>query len=320
MEHICGIPADGDPRRRAAVRHVQRGHDLLGDGHLPARPRHRQRPLPHRLALITGQIGRRGTGLHPLRGQNNVQGASDMGLIPMVYPRLPERERRRGPRPVSRSCGAPSSTRSRGSPSSRSWTPRSAREIRGMYIMGENPAMSDPDVQHAREALAALDWLVVQDLFLTETAGFADVILPASAFPEKTGTFTNTDRRVQLGRQAWTRRATRARTSGSSRSSRAASASTGTTTARRRLGGDPPLRAELRRHHLGPPRARARVTYPCRNEGDPATRSSSRTASPPPTAARASCRGLHPADECPTTSTRSSSSPAASSSTGTPAP
>jgi formate dehydrogenase major subunit len=71
-----------------------------------------------------------------------------------------------------------------------------------MYIMGENPAMSDPDVQHAREALAGLDWLVVQDLFLIETASFADVVLPASAFPEKTGTFTNTDRRVQLGRTA----------------------------------------------------------------------------------------------------------------------
>src|SRR5690606_40208559 len=71
-----------------------------------------------------------------------------------------------------------------------------------MYIMGENPAMSDPDVQHARAAMAGLDWLVVQDLFLTETASFADVVLPASAFPEKTGTFTNTDRRVQLGRTA----------------------------------------------------------------------------------------------------------------------
>ncbi len=79
-----------------------------------------------------------------------------------------------------------------------------AGEIRGMYIMGENPAMSDPDLEHARAALAALDWLVVQDLFLTETASYADVILPASAFPEKTGTFTNTDRRVQLGRQALT--------------------------------------------------------------------------------------------------------------------
>src|SRR5687767_15249916 len=75
-------------------------------------------------------------------------------------------------------------------------------EIRGMYIMGENPAMSDPDVQHARAALALLECLVVQDIFLTETASFADVILPASAFPEKAGTFTNTDRRVQLGRPA----------------------------------------------------------------------------------------------------------------------
>ena len=74
--------------------------------------------------------------------------------------------------------------------------------VRGMYIMGENPAMSDPDAQHARDALAALEHLVVQDIFLTETAYLADVILPASAFPEKTGTFTNTDRLVQLGRQA----------------------------------------------------------------------------------------------------------------------
>jgi formate dehydrogenase major subunit len=77
-----------------------------------------------------------------------------------------------------------------------------AGEIRGMYIMGENPAMSDPDAGHAREALAKLDMLVVQDIFLTETAYLADVVLPASAFPEKTGTFTNTDRTVQLGRQA----------------------------------------------------------------------------------------------------------------------
>src|SRR5437867_9168305 len=77
-----------------------------------------------------------------------------------------------------------------------------AGQIRGMYIMGENPAMSDPDVRHAREALAELEMLVVQDIFLTETGYLADVILPASAFPEKTGTFTNTDRSVQLGRQA----------------------------------------------------------------------------------------------------------------------
>ncbi len=153
------------------------------------------------LALITGQIGRRGTGLHPLRGQNNVQGASDMGLIPMVYPdyRSVEDEQQREFFEKLWNCKL---DRKRGLTVVEIMNAALKREIRGMYIMGENPAMSDPDLEHAREALAALDWLVVQDLFLTETASFADVVLPASAFPEKTGTFTNTDRRVQLGRQA----------------------------------------------------------------------------------------------------------------------
>jgi formate dehydrogenase major subunit len=153
------------------------------------------------LALMTGQIGRPGTGLHPLRGQNNVQGASDVGLIPMVYPDY---------QPVSDAeVRAKFETL---------WnTPLDPQpgltvveiihaihhgDISGLYVQGENPAMSDPNQNHARDALAMLDHLVVQDIFLTETAGFADVILPASAFPEKTGTFTNTDRRVQLGRQA----------------------------------------------------------------------------------------------------------------------
>ena len=153
------------------------------------------------LALITGQIGRRGTGLHPLRGQNNVQGASDMGLIPMVYPdyRSVESDEQRAF--FEKLWGARLDPK-KGLTVVEIMNASLRREIRGMYIMGENPAMSDPDLEHAREALAALDWLVVQDLFLTETASFADVVLPASAFPEKTGTFTNTDRRVQLGRQA----------------------------------------------------------------------------------------------------------------------
>jgi formate dehydrogenase major subunit len=153
------------------------------------------------LALITGQIGRRGTGLHPLRGQNNVQGASDMGLIPMVYPdyRSVEDDQQREFFEKLWGCTL---DRKRGLTVVEIMNAALKREIRGMYIMGENPAMSDPDLEHARESLAALDWLVVQDLFLTETASFADVVLPASAFPEKTGTFTNTDRRVQLGRRA----------------------------------------------------------------------------------------------------------------------
>jgi formate dehydrogenase major subunit len=156
------------------------------------------------LALMTGQIGRPGTGLHPLRGQNNVQGASDAGLIPMMFPDY---------HPVS-----DASSRAR---LEQVWQLPTGSldpdpgltvvevlqaalrgQVRGMYVMGENPAMSDPDANHARAALASLDFLVVQDIFLTETAYLADVVLPASAFPEKTGSFTNTDRTVQIGRQA----------------------------------------------------------------------------------------------------------------------
>jgi len=153
------------------------------------------------LCLMTGQIGRPGTGLHPLRGQNNVQGASDSGLIPMVFP---DYQRVDNPQALARF--------------EKLWgvklDPKPGLtvveiihaildgDIRGMYVMGENPAMSDPNLNHAREALARLDHLVVQDIFFTETCSYADVILPASAFPEKDGTFTNTDRRVQLGRKA----------------------------------------------------------------------------------------------------------------------
>lgn len=153
------------------------------------------------LALMTGQIGRESTGLHPLRGQNNVQGASDVGLIPMMYPDY---------QPVAKA-----EAKSR---FEQLWNSKLDPEpgltvveimhaiqdnkLHGMYIMGENPAMSDPNLNHARSALAKLEHLVVQDIFFTETCSYADVILPASAFPEKTGTFTNTDRRVQLARQA----------------------------------------------------------------------------------------------------------------------
>src|SRR5262245_16537030 len=153
------------------------------------------------LALTTGQIGRRGTGLHPLRGQNNVQGASDMGLIPMVYPDYRSVEDADARADFQKLWGTELDPK-KGLTVVEIMNAAKAGQIRSMYIMGENPAMSDPDLAHAREAMASLDWLVVQDLFLTETASFADVVLPASGFPEKTGTFTNTDRRVQLGRKA----------------------------------------------------------------------------------------------------------------------
>lgn len=151
------------------------------------------------LALTTGQIGRPGTGLHPLRGQNNVQGASDAGLIPMFYPDYQSVEKP-AIRQLFEEFWAAELDERRGLTVVEIMNAIHAGAIRGMYIVGENPAMSDPDLQHAREALAMLDHLVVQDLFLTETAFYADVVLPASAFAEKAGSFTNTDRRVQLAR------------------------------------------------------------------------------------------------------------------------
>ncbi|MFM1991754.1 MAG: formate dehydrogenase subunit alpha [Pseudomonadota bacterium] len=153
------------------------------------------------LSLLTGQIGRPGTGLHPLRGQNNVQGASDAGLIPMMLPDYHRVGDAAAAEAVERLWGA-RIDREPGLTVVEIMHAAAARRIRGMYVMGENPAMSDPDLAHARAALASLDLLVVQDIFPTETAWLADVILPASAFAEKTGSFTNTDRLVQLGRQA----------------------------------------------------------------------------------------------------------------------
>ncbi len=154
------------------------------------------------LAFMTGNVGKSGAGLHPLRGQNNVQGASDAGMIPMFLPDY---------QPVSDDGVRSAFTevwKSEDFSSERGLTVVEIIEaihqdsIKAMYILGENPAMSDPDVEHARAALAKLDHLVVQDIFLTETANYADVILPASAFAEKTGTVTNTNRQVQMGRTA----------------------------------------------------------------------------------------------------------------------
>ena len=158
------------------------------------------------LVSVTGQIGKPGSGLHPLRGQNNVQGASDAGLIPMMFPNYQRVDNREvhdwfenfwkvklDDKPgytvveIMHKALAPDSD---------------PHKVRGMYIMGENPAMSDPDLNHARHALASLEHLVVQDIFMTETAWLADVVLPASAWPEKTGTVSNTDRMVQLGKRA----------------------------------------------------------------------------------------------------------------------
>jgi formate dehydrogenase major subunit len=156
------------------------------------------------LSLMTGQIGRPGTGLHPLRGQNNVQGASDAGLIPMMFPDYQTVSNDAVRARFEQAWQLPAGTLDAqpGLTVVEVMHAIQAGSVRGLYVMGENPAMSDPDANHARAALASLDHLVVQDIFLTETAYLADVVLPASAFAEKTGSFTNTDRLVQMGRQA----------------------------------------------------------------------------------------------------------------------
>jgi formate dehydrogenase major subunit len=206
MAPICGIPAETLREVARAFAKAKGAMVLWGMGisqHVHGTDNAR---CLIALVSVTGQIGKPGSGLHPLRGQNNVQGASDAGLIPMMFPNYQRVDNaaahawfedfwgtKLDEKPgytvveIMRKALADDSD---------------PHKIRGMYIMGENPAMSDPDLNHARHALASLEHLVVQDIFMTETAWLADVVLPATAWPEKTGTVSNTDRMVQLGKQA----------------------------------------------------------------------------------------------------------------------
>ena len=206
MEPICGVPAQTIREVARAFATAKGAMILWGMGisqHVHGTDNAR---CLIALSTVTGQIGKPGSGLHPLRGQNNVQGASDAGLIPMMFPNYQRVDNANAhgwfenfwgmkldDKPgytvveIMHKALAPDSD---------------PHKVRGMYIMGENPAMSDPDLNHARHALASLEHLVVQDIFMTETAWLADVVLPASAWPEKTGTVSNTDRMVQLGKRA----------------------------------------------------------------------------------------------------------------------
>jgi formate dehydrogenase major subunit len=201
MAPICGIPAQ-TIREVARLFATSKGSMILwGMGisqHIHGTDNAR---CLIALTLMTGQIGRPGTGLHPLRGQNNVQGASDSGLIPMMYPDYQRVNTDEANQRFEKLWGARLDKKP-GLTVVEIMNAAYEGAIRGMYIMGENPAMSDPDVAHARAAMAKLEHLVVQDIFLTETAYLADVVLPATAWPEKDGTVTNTDRMVQLGRRA----------------------------------------------------------------------------------------------------------------------
>ena len=206
MAPICGIPAQ--TLREVARAYATAGSAMILWGMGVSQHVHGTDNARCLIALATvaGQIGKPGSGLHPLRGQNNVQGASDAGLIPMMYPnyqyvtdpvahawfeafwgvRLDDQPGYTVVEIMNQALAPPTDP----------------HKVWGMYIEGENPAMSDPDLNHVRHALAELEHLVVQDIFMTETAWLADVVLPATAWPEKTGTVSNTDRMVQLGLQA----------------------------------------------------------------------------------------------------------------------
>jgi formate dehydrogenase major subunit len=201
MEPICGLPADTIREVARAYARAESAIIFWGMGVSQHTHGTDNARCLIALALITGQVGRPGTGLHPLRGQNNVQGASDAGLIPMFYPDYKSVESPEMIAKYEKAWGKKLDPK-RGKTVVEIMDAVHADEIKGMYIMGENPAMSDPDLNHARAALAHLECLVVQDIFLTETCSYADVILPASAWPEKDGTVTNTNRQVQMGRAA----------------------------------------------------------------------------------------------------------------------
>lgn len=153
------------------------------------------------LAMLCGHIGRESTGVNPLRGQNNVQGACDMGALPNVYPGYQPVNKPEVTEKFEKAWGAVLPTKP-GLTVSEIMNAAGHGDIKFLYIMGENPMVSDPDTTHVKHALEHTEFLVVQDIFMTETAQFADVVLPATSFAEKDGTFSNTERRVQRVRRA----------------------------------------------------------------------------------------------------------------------
>ncbi|WP_170753668.1 formate dehydrogenase subunit alpha [Ruegeria lacuscaerulensis] len=202
MAPICGIEPDQIRRVARTFAQAKAGLIFWGMGvsqHIHGTDNSR---CLISLALMTGNVGKPGAGLHPLRGQNNVQGASDAGLIPMFLPDYKTVTDDNIRAKFADVWGSEDFSNEKGLTVTEIIDQIYAGNIRGMYILGENPAMSDPDVNHARAALAKLDLMIVQDIFLTETANYADIILPASALYEKNGTVSNTNRQVQRVRPA----------------------------------------------------------------------------------------------------------------------
>jgi formate dehydrogenase alpha subunit len=152
------------------------------------------------LAMLCGNVGIEGGGVNPLRGQNNVQGACDMGALPSVFPGYQSVSEQKNVKKFEKAWGIKLSSKP-GLAVTDMWSAVLKEELKGIYIIGENPVVSDPNLKHVKDVLKKLDFLVVQDIFMTETAKLAHVVLPAASYAEKDGTFTNTERRVQRVRK-----------------------------------------------------------------------------------------------------------------------
>ena len=201
VERITGIAAD-DLRRAARIyAEAERATILYAMGITQHTSGTDNVLSVANLAMLCGQIGRRSTGVNPLRGQNNVQGACDMGALPNVYPGYQRVDDFSIQARFEEAWGVKLDSKI-GMTVTRMMEVAQGGTLKALYILGENPMLTDPDIGHVEEALRNLDFLVVQDIFPTETALLADVILPGVSFAEKTGTFTNTERRVQMVRQA----------------------------------------------------------------------------------------------------------------------
>ena len=201
VQEITGIPADKLIRAARMYGSAERASFLYAMGLTQHTSGTDNVKSVANLAMLTGNIGRPGTGVNPLRGQNNVQGACDMGGLPEVYPGYQRVADSTIQAKFEQAWGAKLSPKP-GLTLTEVGEKIAAGEIKAVYIMGENPLMTDADLNHLKKELQQLEFVIVQDIFLTDTAQLADVVFPSACFAEKDGTFTNTERRVQRVRKA----------------------------------------------------------------------------------------------------------------------
>jgi len=195
-EKITGVPPD-DIRKAARILAANRpGALLYAMGITQHTTGHQNVLSTANLQMLLGNMGVAGGGVNPLRGQNNVQGACDMACLPNFYPGYQKVAKKEDQAKFAKAWGTTGSTKIGGTVITMIQGAESG-DIKGLFVLGENPMMTDPDVNHVRTCLESLDFLVVQEIFMSESAEFADVVLPGVSFAEKDGTYTNTERRVQ---------------------------------------------------------------------------------------------------------------------------